>query len=307
MIKVPRLSGLFLYKKCYLNKTVLVQMKKISHFLLTKSIGLYLNLLSYIAPHKASALAYRFFSEPRTGRLSKELLPQILQESITETLTHNQETVQIYTWSGNDQIILLVHGWESNASRWEKLIPHLRKSGSTIIALDAPAHGLSSGKEFNIPRYAEFIDMLAKKFKPNYLIGHSMGGKACLYYQSFYQNSTIQKMVILAAPSDFKILLRNYTALLSLNIKISKALEAHYFNHFKLKIDEFSGKLFASTIKTKGFIAHDINDTVVLFEEGKKIAYSWENAVFIETKGLGHSMHDEVLYQKLTDFLFEAE
>lgn len=282
-------------------------MKKINHFLLTKSIGLYLNLLSYIAPQKASALAYRIFSEPRIGRLSKDQLPGILKESITETLIHNQETFQIYTWSGNEQIILLVHGWESNASRWEKLIPHLQKSGSTIIALDAPAHGLSSGKEFNIPKYAEFIDVLAKKFNPNYLIGHSMGGKACLYYQSFYQNTTVQKMVILAAPSDFKIIIRNYIALLSLNVKISKAMEAHYLKHFKLKLDEFSGKLFASKIKTKGFIAHDINDTVVLFEEGKKIAHSWKNAVFIETKGLGHSMHDEVLYQKLTTFLFEAE
>jgi hypothetical protein len=31
----------------------------------------------------------------------------------------------------------------------EKILPYLKKSGSTIIAIDAPAHGLSSGKEFN--------------------------------------------------------------------------------------------------------------------------------------------------------------
>jgi pimeloyl-ACP methyl ester carboxylesterase len=45
----------------------------------------------------------------------------------------------------------LVHGWESNASRWGNLLPYLKKSGSTIIAIDGPAHGLSSGKEFSIP------------------------------------------------------------------------------------------------------------------------------------------------------------
>jgi hypothetical protein len=28
----------------------------------------------------------------------------------------------------------------------EKILPYLKKSGSTIIAIDAPAHGLSSGK-----------------------------------------------------------------------------------------------------------------------------------------------------------------
>jgi hypothetical protein len=38
----------------------------------------------------------------------------------------------------------------------EKILPYLKKSGSTIIAIDAP-HGLSGGKEFNIPQYAAYI------------------------------------------------------------------------------------------------------------------------------------------------------
>jgi pimeloyl-ACP methyl ester carboxylesterase len=67
----------------------------------------------------------------------------------------------------------------------EKMLPYLRKSG-TIIAIDAPAHGLSGGTEFNIPQYAAFIDILVQKFKPQFLIGHSLGGKTCLYYQSNY-------------------------------------------------------------------------------------------------------------------------
>ncbi|MET0758913.1 MAG: alpha/beta hydrolase [Flavobacterium sp.] len=282
-------------------------MKKLSYFLFTKSIGLYINVLSFVFPKKASQLAYALFSEPRTGKLSKNNLPEILQDAATETFQQDEHSFQTYTWKGNDTIILLVHGWESNASRWENMLPYLKQSGSTIIAIDGPAHGLSSGKEFSIPKYAEFIDLAVKKFKPQYLIGHSIGGKACLYYQSSYQNTTVQKIVILGSPSDFKIILRNYIALLSLNAKISKALEDHYLNYFKLKIEDFSGKLYASKIDIKGLIAHDINDTVVLFEEGKKIASTWKNAVFIETKGLGHSMHDDELYKKVAHFLFDAE
>jgi predicted alpha/beta hydrolase family esterase len=280
-------------------------MKKTIFFIFTKSIGLYINLLSYVFPKKASQIAYAFFSEPREGKLSKSKLPQILQEAQTETFKQEGHSFQTYTWKGNDTVILLVHGWESNASRWENLLPYLKKSGSTIIAIDGPAHGLSSGKEFNIPQYAEFIHIAVEKFKPEYLIGHSIGGKTCLYYQSVYQNDALKKMVILGSPSDFNIILNNYITLLSLNSKISKALEDHYLDTFKLKLDLFSGKLFASKIKTKGLIAHDIDDTVVLFEEGKKIAGAWENARFIETTGLGHSMHDQDLYQEIYDFLFE--
>jgi len=153
-------------------------MPKILYFLLTKTIGLYINLLSFVFPKKASQLAYEFFSEPRKGKLSQGNLPGILQETQTETFQHGENHFQVYTWKGNETTILLVHGWESNASRWENFIPYLKESGSTIIAIDAPAHGLSSGKEFSIPKYAEFIHVAVEKFKPQYHIGNSKGGKS---------------------------------------------------------------------------------------------------------------------------------
>ncbi len=43
---------------------------------------------------------------------------------------------------------------------------------------------------------------------------------------------------------------------------------------------------------TKGFIAHDTLDPVVKIAEAKKIASTWKDAIFYETNGLGHSMHD---------------
>jgi len=113
--------------------------------------------------------------------------------------------------------------------------------------------------------------------------------------------------VVLGSPSDFKIILQNYIALLSLNYKISKALEDHYLEHFKIKLEHFSGQLFASKLNVKGLVAHDIDDTVVLFEEAKKIAGSWKDVQFIETSGLGHSLHDDDLYKKVCEFLFETE
>jgi pimeloyl-ACP methyl ester carboxylesterase len=281
-------------------------MKKTIYFLFTKTVGLYVNILSFIAPNKATQLAYTLFSEPRDGRLELDSLPEALLQTQQETHTHNDFKFQTYTWKGNATVILLVHGWESNASRWQKLLPYLKKSGSTVIAVDAPAHGLSSGKEFNIPQYAAYINILAQKFKPSYLIGHSLGGKTCLYYQSHYQNEQITKMVILGSPSDFKIILNNYIKMLSLNSIISKGLETHYLHHFKLKLEQFSGKHFASTIKTEGLIAHDLDDTVVAFTEGQKIAKNWKNAVFIETNGLGHSMHSDKLYEQVYQFLFNS-
>src|SRR6187402_254828 len=167
-------------------------MKKVFYFLLTKSIGFYINLMSFVFPEKAAELAHGFFSEPRQGKLTPKSLPKILKEAHPETIQFNEDIIQTYIWKGNETIILLIHGWESNSSRWKKMLPYLKKSGSTIIAIDGPAQGLSSGKEFSVPKYAEFIDIVVKKYQPHYIIGHSLGGKASLYYQYKYQNPGIQ-------------------------------------------------------------------------------------------------------------------
>lgn len=280
-------------------------MKKALYFLLTKSIGTYINLISFVFPEKATQIAHGYFSEPRKGKLTKEKLPKTLQSAYSETIVHKDEIIQTYIWKGNETIILLIHGWESNSSRWKKMLPYLKKSGSTIIAIDGPAQGLSSGKEFTVTKYAEFIDIAAKKFKPNYIIGHSLGGKTSLYYQYKYKNPEIQKMVILGAPSDFNIILNNFTKLLSLNSNVTKALENKYASLLNHNLDLFSAQEFASKIEVKGLLAHDIDDIVVLFKEGKKIANSWKNVQFIETKGLGHKLHDDELYKKVCHFLFE--
>lgn len=291
-------------------------MKKIHFFILTKSIGLYINLLSFIQPEKAKQIAYKLFSQPRKGKLNPNQLPKTLINTEKETFQHEDHTFQTYIWTrgetelseakGNDEIILLVHGWESNASRWKKMLNHLKPLGKTIIAIDAPAHGLTTGKEFNAPKYAEYINTLTQKYSPKIIIGHSVGGAAISYYLHKFGNPNIEKVVLLGAPSDFKIISNNFVSMLSLNKKIKKLLENYYQEKFDIHIDEFKGHYFAEKFTQKALIAHDVDDDIVLVNEGKKYASTWKNAVYIETKGLGHSMHDNDLYKKINQFILEA-
>jgi pimeloyl-ACP methyl ester carboxylesterase len=280
-------------------------MKKTFYFILTKSIGLYINILSYIHPKKATEIAHGYFSEPRKGKFTIDKISKTLQEAQSEKFSYEDNLIQTYIWKGNETIIFLIHGWESNSSRWKKLLPYLRKSGSTIIAIDGPAQGLSNGTEFTIPKYAEFIEIVAKKYSPNYIIGHSMGGKTSLYYQYKHQNPSIKKIVVLGAPSDFLIIFKNFISLLSLSTRVRKALEIKYTQFVNLNLEKFAAKEFVSTIDVKGLIVHDIEDTVVVFDEGEKIAESWKDAQFIATTGLGHKLHDDNLYRKIYTFLFE--
>ena len=281
-------------------------MNKFFKTFLIKTIGLYINLLSHFFPEQARKLAYKFFSEPRDGKLKLELIPDILKQAEIEMVKVENQTFPIYKWNGNETKILLIHGWESNSARWEPLFPYLQKSGCTVLAIDGPAHGLSSGSEFNVPDFAACINLVFEKHEPQIMIGHSIGGAACLYFQHHYNSTFLQKMVLIGAPSDLEILLTNYGKLLSLNTKVIQLLKMYFFERFNIKTEEFTGNKLASNLKIKGIISHDIDDDVVLFSESKKIASGWKNAILIDTKGLGHSMHDQTLYQQIEKFLFTS-
>ncbi len=279
-------------------------MKKIQFYLLTKSIGLYINLLSYINPKSALQTTYTLFSNPRKGKgkLKINKLPKTLQNSKMTVETFDTHQFYSYIWEGSQETILLVHGWESNASRWKKLLQHLKKTGKTIIAIDAPGHGLSNSNEFNVPTYALFIEHIVKKYNPKTVIGHSIGGNALAFYQQKYAHN-FTKMILIGAPSDFEIILNNYFKMLSLNKKIQNNFKQMVKDKFDIITADFNASHYLKETTIDGIIAHDKQDDVVLYIEALKIANSWKNAQLITTEGYGHSMHDQNLYQKITAFI----
>ena len=283
-----------------------MSIEKIKYFALTKSYGQYINLISLTSVVKASQKAFKLFSQPRKGKLTLDKNPSILLQPNYETFIFEENQYQVYVWSGSDEIIMLIHGWESNSSRWKKLLPYLITTGKTIIALDAPAHGFSTGIEFTVPKYAAIIAELTKKYNPKYIIGHSIGAAAIIYYQYLNQNINIDKIVLMGAPSDLQILIDNFCNMLSLNYKVKAELEKRFEEKVGMKISEFSGMKFAEKINTKTLIIHDKNDKVVLVEEGKKLSKTWKNSKFIETENLGHGLHSKKIYLKIINFLLEA-
>jgi len=271
--------------------------------LLAKSIGLFINLLSYWNPNLATKWAYKFFSEPRVGKNSIKNYPQELQNVPYEMLDFHEHQFPLFRWEGSATKVLLVHGWESNAARWTPFLPFLQKLDFTILALEAPAHGWSSGTEFNVPLYASFIQVVMEQHQPQFIIGHSIGGAACLYHRYLHPNPLVEKMIVLGAPSDLKVLISNYQKLLGLNSKVVQLLEQYFQNRFGFSFDTFSGAAFASKFNISGLLAHDEDDDVVAFAEGQKIAKNWKNAVWVTTKGLGHSMHNDDLYAQIANEL----
>jgi len=270
--------------------------------ILIKLVGKSINGLSYLSKTLAANKALSLFSKPRKGFITN-MQARFLETSVKQTLQFNSHPIMTYYWQGAGETILLAHGWESNSGRWKSLIKHLQIKNYTIIALDAPAHGNSGSDTFNALIYSEFIHTVALHFKPKIIVGHSVGGMASVFFQNKYQIKSIEKLILLGSPSDFKDILKRYTDMLGYNKRVSNQLNNIIKERFGASPDRFSTAKYIENIHSQGLIIHDEDDMIIPFNDALKIKSNFKNSTLISTKGLGHSLNHKKVTQYISEFI----
>ncbi|WP_397362081.1 alpha/beta fold hydrolase [Olleya sp. R77988] len=277
-------------------------MKKTIAKAIPKIIGSTLNIVSFIAPKYASSKALDLFATPRKGR-NNEKEDKFLNTASQQILNYEDASIQTYTWKGSKETILLAHGWESNAFRWKNLIKTLQKLDYNIVALDGPAHGKSSGTQFNAILYSEFINVVASHYKANTIIGHSVGGMASVFFQHKHQNQSLEKMILLGAPSEFTKVFKNYVNMMSYNNRIENGLNQLVVDRFNNPPSFYSAAKFSKKINLEGLIIHDKQDQIISYDEAELINANFKNSKLITTEGFGHGLRDNSVNQAIIDFI----
>lgn len=267
-----------------------------------KSIGKTLNATSIISPKYASKKALHLFASPRKGRYSEDQY-KIIDSALFEELLYDNMEIATYRWAGNNKTILLAHGWESNASRWSYILKDFKTNGYNIIALDAPAHGRSDSKQFNAILYAEFINVVAKKFEPEVLVGHSVGGMASVFCMHNYDLPSVKKMVLLGAPAHFNGVFSRYKSMMGYNSRISNGLDRIIQERYGQPVNYFSAANFTKYFTTEGLIIHDKKDRIIPFEDAQLFANRYKNSELIATEGFGHSLKNKSLTPRIIEFM----
>jgi len=257
--------------------------------ILALAYGQYFNILVLFSKRKVAKQAFVLFSTPRKGRL----LPH--QSDYLNKFEKKIASVA--------NTVLLCHGWESNAFRWKNLIEKLQEKGFTIISFDAPAHGASSGAHLHVPVYEACTTALIKKYKPAYVIGHSIGGLALLYSQHKEPQPFVKKVVSLGAPSELSEIMANYQEIVGFNNRVLKALDGYFKERFSFGIEDFSMSELAKNIDKEGLLIHDRGDTIAPYSAALSIQKNWKNSKLLTTEGLGHSLHQDHVNDHIISFL----
>lgn len=267
-----------------------------------KSIGNALNATSMVASSYASRKALHLFASPRKGRYTEAEMT-IVNKSKQAFLEFEGLKIATYEWKGTGKTVLLAHGWESNASRWHYILKALQEQNYNIIAIDAPVHGQSEGKFFSAVLYAEFLSVACKKYKPDTIIGHSVGGMASVFCQYNQQFSFLERLIILGAPAHFTGVFSRYKKMMGYNTRISKGLDHLVKKHFGKPVDYFSAAEFARSIDCLTLIIHDQHDKIIPHEDAVLFHNRFPKSELISTSGFGHSLKDVSLTSQITNFI----
>jgi len=271
--------------------------------ILARLTGIYFNLLAYIHPEKLKKDGFVLFCTP-FSRILKPHHQAFLIPAMHEVIEVDGDKIQTYRWGTGSKKILLVHGWASHSFRWKSYIKSLIENDFTVFALDAPAHGNSTGKIMNLVRYERVLSAFFK-MNPDLdtIIGHSIGGFAATYFLSRNSKTVIQNAVILAAPGKVDEFFKYYVRYLGLSKKAIALITEQFEKELKQKPSYFTAENFASNITTKALIVHDKTDKSTNYLDSESLSKVWKNSNLKLTKGLGHELKSEELLLEILNFI----
>ncbi len=271
--------------------------------LVTSTIGKGLNILSYIAPEKTGEIGFNLFCHPVRPALSDKH-KQFLLDAKWQSLTIQGQQIQVYKWGKGPARVLFAHGWQSHSYRWKPYIEQMDLETYTIYAVDAPAHGLSTGKSVTVPYYGEVVHVLGKLVGTFHaMVGHSFGSFTLLYTLKQYPDMQPRKLILLAPPASASDFLDFYKEILQLSDRTMQLTVDHFTQKLEKSPDYFKAADFAETLRVGGLLIHDQEDKETPVENSEEIHAVWPASELVITEGFGHNLRSPEVVKRVVSYL----
>lgn len=265
--------------------------------------GTLLNFFLRISPNIAFKLSLKLVSIISKRKLSPE--DKVLYSLAYETRVQFEgQTVKGHVW-GEGPVILLVHGWRSNAASWRTYIPKLVDLGYQVVAFDAPGHGVNSNLHFDIVKYLKFIELvIAETNNLHTVLGHSIGGTASFFGLLHNQNRSCQKLIMVCPYGSLEGLAIEMANVLKLNKRFVEMFDKWVLENLNEQLDYFRIHDHVNSIKSLELeIIHSADDPIIPISSSIKIRGCSNNVMLLETQNSGHSKSHPEIYKKVMQIL----
>jgi len=189
--------------------------------------------------------------------------------------------------AGSGPAVLLLHGWEGQASDLSAFAPPLLDAGFGVLAMDLPAHGASAGQQTSIPQSARALIAVGKALGPLHaVIAHSIG--SAVLAEALHGGLAAQRAVLIADPADYERHARGFAAAAGLDAEGIEAMLGLLSATIGADVREISLPRRAPQLRQPALFVHSSDDRVVAIEESQASAAAWPGARHLRVEGLGH-------------------
>ena len=256
-----------------------------------KLIKIYYTILSSISPKRASNSAFLLFQKVRKKDIRAREKSFFEKGHATKISFQNEDLDRIEYGQEHDEIILLVHGWDSNAGCMSAISEALVKTKKHIVSFNLPGHAYYKKSSTNFLECQLALQAILEtipKDKKLSIICHSFGSGIAAYALSETQRE-VDKLVFLTSPNSIIDIFTDFKSLISLGDKAFSILlsKAEYVIKEKIIDIEISEKLTLSNF-TKLYLMHDKHDKVIPFKNSIDISKAIPKSTLIEYENIGH-------------------
>ena len=268
-----------------------------------------LRVLDRVAPPLAAETAYSLWVRPGRRKAVHASEVAVMDDALRSTITVRGRQIAVYRWGTGGRAVLLVHGWQSRAAAFAPLVRELRVSGRTIVAFDAPAHGLSSGRQTDVRDYAAIISELARVHDGfEAIVAHSFGTPGAA--QAIRGGIRVGKLVTINGAADFEYLLKRFAHTLGLKQSSVMAVRRRTEKRlFRGDVDDIWSSYSATAelpTEVPWLVIHDDADSTIELAQAHALVEAHPASTeLVITHGLGHNrpLRDDAVLDRIGAFL----
>jgi len=254
-------------------------------------VKLYFTVLSALMPLRAGKKAFMLFQ--RTRKLPfKEMEKRFYEASRKFEVPHPRENIHGYEMgNGKGKLVILVHGWDSNAGSMGAIAQILVTEGFRIVAFDLPAHGSSSLTHTNLRECAEALRALVYQLRPSEpfsVISHSFGSAVASMALAGTRYE-VDKFVMLTSPNRLIDVFDEFKKQIALGGEAYQEMLLQAEGILKESVCDVNLETKGLQVKYNSLsLIHDVNDKVLPYSNSVRLSNVLPESELITIKNTGH-------------------
>lgn len=256
-----------------------------------KFIRIYINTISYIFPKYAGRLSFKLFETTRKHPI-KDREKSFYEKAQHFRVSFDQEDLHCYEMGDpKGKLVLLVHGWDSNAGSLSRFALELANKNYRVISFDLPAHANSKLKRTNLLICKNALTALVKFINPQQpfsIITHSFGS-ALSNHSLPEMNYAIDKMILLTANNNFEPVFLDFKKAIGFNDIVYNQFSKLVCEKLGEKLEDMDlSKKIPKIDYKKILIIHDKFDKVLRFHNGEELHELLPRTTLSAYEKIGH-------------------